>query len=304
MVLHRRSHGVALPELPLETWQASKDTLQLYTQIIGKLRLALSPPEPEWAHVVLYVTSRGLTTGPIPYRDRTFQVDFDFIAHKLIINASDGTSESIGLGPRRVADFYADVFALLEELDIIVDINPIPQELPNPISFEKDTLHAAYDADAVHRFWQALTFADTVLKIHRAPFFGRHSLVHFFWGGFDLAYTRYSGKPATPPPGANKMMRLSMDVEEVYTGFWMGDARYPAPAFASYVYPKPPKLETFGVRPSAAAWNEQVGLFILPYDAVRTADDPTAALLEFFASTYQVCSECSGWDASLLPKNG
>ncbi len=302
MVLHRPAGLVAppLPALPLEPWAATKDTLQLYTQVVGKLRLAVSPPEPEWAHVVFYVTSRGLTTGPIPYRDRTFQVDFDFIGHQLTIASSDGGSETVPLLPRPVADFYEVVFAMLDELRIEADINPIPQEVPNPIAFDKDTIHASYDKDAVRRFWEVLTFVDAAFKEHRAPYRGRHSLVQFFWGSFDLAYTRYSGKPAMPPPGTNRMMRLSMDAEEIYAGFWPGDARYPAPAFGAYIYPKPPGLESLPIGPEKAEWNEQIGLFLLPYEAVRTAASPLDELRLFLRTTFETCASCGAWSRDLI----
>ena len=298
MVLHRRDRVVtapALPALPYESWRETKDTLQLYLQIVGKLRLELSPVEPEWAHVALYVTSTGLTTGPIPHRDRTFQVDVDLVGHQVSVRSSDGRARSLALEPRTVASFFGDVFALLEAIDIVVHVNPIPQEVPDPIAFEKDAVHASYDAQAVTRFFEMLSFADTVFKEFRAPFTGRHSAVHFFWGSFDLAYTRYSGKPAAPPPGAGRMMRVAMDVEEIYTGFWPGDGRYPAPAFAAYAYPKPPDIEKRIVRPDGAAWNDPAGLFILPYDAVRASADPIATLRQFLDSAYEECAACAGW---------
>lgn len=300
MVLHRRDHVVvapALPALPLAEWQATKDTLHMWLQIIGKLRLELSPPEPEWAHVALYVTSRGLTTGPIPYRDRTFQVDVDFTSHDVVVRSSDGRERALHLEPRTVAAFFADFFAMLEAMDIVVHISQLPQEVPGPIAFEKDDVHGSYDAEAVGRFWRQLSFADTVFKEHRAPFAGRHSPVHFFWGSFDLAYTRYSGKTAAPPQGAGRMMQLAMDVEEIYAGYWPGDARYPEPAFGAYVYPKPPGIEGRAVGPMSAKWNEQIGLFLLPFEAVRTAPDPVAALHEFLATTFEECRSCAGWTA-------
>lgn len=301
MVLHRRAHVVtapALPALPLADWRATKETLQLYLQMVGKLKMELSPPEPEWAHVTLFVTSRGLTTGPVPYRDRTFQIDVDLVTHGLHISSSDGREQSLKLEPRTVASFYEDFIALLESMDILVDINPIPQEVADPIAFDKDDLHASYDADAVTTFFRQLSFADTVLKEHRAPFEGRHSPVQFFWGGFDLAYTRYSGRRAPPPAGASRMMQIAMDVEEIYAGFWPGDFRYDAPAFGAYVYPKPAGIENRVIGPKGAAWNEQIGLFLLPFEVVRTAPDPIAALREFLSTTYEECRDCAGWKAS------
>lgn len=298
MVLHRRDHVVvapSLPALPLAQWQATKDTLHMWLQVIGKLRLELSPPEPEWAHVALYVTSRGLTTGPIPYKDRTFQVDVDLVAHDVVIRTSDGLERSLQLEPRTVADFFGDFFALLEAMDIVVHIGQMPQEVPDPIAFEKDTVHASYDAAAVGAFFRQLSFADTVFKAHRAPFEGRHSPVQFFWGSFDLAYTRYSGKRTSPPPGANRMMRIAMDAEEIYAGYWPGDARYPEPAFGAYVYPKPSGIEARKVGPAGAAWNDAIGLFLLPFETVRTAADPVKALDEFLATTFDECRSCAGW---------
>jgi hypothetical protein len=302
VVLRRRGHVLVSgwPPLPLQAWQASKDTLQLYTQIPGKIRMKLAPPEPQWAHVTYYVTARGITTGPMPYRDRVFQIDFDLVSHEFIVNVSDGGHQAIALKPRSVADFYEDVFAVLEELDILVDINPIPQEVPNPISFDKDTVHAAYDREYVARFGEVLRIADTILKRYRAPFTGRHTPVHFFWGGFDLAYSRYCGRPAPPPPGANKMMRVAMDAEETYAGFWLGDARFPEAAFAAYVYPKPDGLEQSKIAPSAAAWNSDIGLFILRYEDARTSKSPEDTVLEFFTSTYRACAVQAKWDPSLL----
>jgi uncharacterized protein DUF5996 len=298
VVLHRRDRVVvapALPALPLAQWQATKDTLHMWLQMIGKLRLELSPAEPEWAHVALYVTSRGLTTGPLPYRDRTFEVDVDLVSHEVRIRASDGRERSLRLEPRTVAAFFADLFAMLESIDIVVHISQMPQEVPDPIPFEKDTKHASYDPDAANRFWRQLSFVDTVFKEHRAPFTGRHSPVHFFWGSFDLAYTRYSGKTAAPPPGAGRMMQVAMDVEEIYAGYWPGDARYPEPALGAYAYPKPSGIESREVGPSGAFWHEQIGLFLLPFETVRTAPDPVAALHEFLTTTFDECRSCAEW---------
>lgn len=288
------------PALPLAQWQSTKDTLQLYTQVVGKVRMVLAPPEPQWSHVTLYVTSRGLTTSPMPYRKRTFQIDFDFIAHKLLIASSDGRTRTLNLEPRSVASFYDCVMSLLSDLDISVTITPMAQEVPDPIAFSQDTTHASYDADYVHRFWTVLSLIDSALKRHRAPFRGRHTPVQFFWGSFDLAYTRYTGKPAAPPPNANFIFRTSMDVEEIYAGFWPGDARFSEPALGCYVYPKPPDLEQRTLRPSAAFWNAQLGLFILRYDDIRTAQSPEDAILEFLSSAYDECASCAGWDRAAL----
>ncbi len=288
------------PSLPLAQWQDTKDTLQLYTQIVGKIRMVLAPPEPQWFHVTLYVTSRGLTTSPIPYHGETFQIDFDFISHKLIVNKSDGQVGSLNLEARSVAKFYESVMSLLADLGINVHITPMPQEVPDPIAFPNDTTHSSYDAEYVHRFWHVLSLIDSTFKRHRAPFRGRHSPVHFFWGSFDLAYTRHTGKPASPPPNANFLFRTSMDVEEIYSGFWPGDARFPEPALAAYVYPKPPDIERRVLQPSTAFWNEQLGLFIVRYEDIRTAQSPEDAILEFLSSAYAECASCAGWNRSVL----
>ncbi len=269
-------------------------------QIAGKLRLALSPPEPEFNHVTLYVTSRGVTTGPLPYEERTLQVDFDFIAHTVLMNSSDGSTQTVPLSARPVAAFYADFMRALNMLGVAVTINPIPQEVPDTTPFDQDTKHVAYDREAVHRFWRVLVQVDTLFKQHRAPFRGRHTPVQIFWGGLDLCYARYSGKPATPPEGANWLYRKSMDAEEIYCGFWAGDARYPNPAFASYVYPRPAGIEQAQIRPKSAVWSAQLGEFLLPYEDVRTADSPSDVIMGFLSSTYDVSATLAGWDRALL----
>jgi hypothetical protein len=287
------------PALPLDAWSETRDTLHRYVQIAGKVRLALAPPEPEFAHVTLFVTARGLTTGPMPVGSRTLQIDFDFIAHRVVLMTSDGGIRSIELTPRAVADFYAETMALLAELKCDVRCSPIPQEVPDLTPMDEDRRHAAYDADSAHRFWQILAATDVVLKRHRAPFRGRHTLVHFFWGSFDLAYDRYSSRPADPPPGANMLFRLSMDAEQIYAGFWPGDARFPEPAFASYVYPRPQGIEQATIKPITAFWHTQLGEFVLRYDDVRSSPSPEETLMQFFGSTYEVSAALAGWDASL-----
>lgn len=288
------------PALPLSAWKDTKDTLHMYAQLVGKVRLALSPAEPEWAHVTLYVTSRGLTTTPIPDAGRTFQIDFDFISHELVISTSDGETRTLALKPRTVAAFYAEVIALLRELKMSVVISPLPQEVANPIPFVDDTKHASYDAEAVHRFWQALSRSDSVMKEFRAPYRGRHTPVQFFWGSFDLSYSRFSGLPADPPPKANRLMRVAMDAQEICFGFWPGDDRFPEAAYFAYGYPRPPGVAQAKILPSLAWWNEQTGLFLVRYEDVRTAESPRKALLEFLSSTYEACATLAGWDRARL----
>ncbi len=267
----------------------------MYTQIIGKIRAALSYPEPEWAHVSLRVTPRGLSTGMIPYGDRGFEIEFDLNAHVLRIFDSDGATREIDLGDRTVADFYAEVTEALRTLDIAVNIRAIPDEVAQRIPFDRDTTHKTYDRERVNRFWRILVQADSALKEHRAPFRRRHTLVQFFWGTFDLAYARFSGRPATPPSN-DVIMREAMDAEEICAGFWAGDDRYGEPAFWAYAYPRPDGVANATIRPDAARWHEELGLFILPYEAVRTAVSPREMLRDFFNSTYDVCSKLAKWD--------
>jgi hypothetical protein len=293
------SRGDPWPNIPYKDWKDTKETLHMYTQVIGKLRLALSPPEPEWAHVALYVTARGLTTGPIPYEDRVFQADFDLIDHTLTINVSDGRTHRLALVPRTVADFYDLVMQGLRSIGIEVQISTMPQEVPHPIPFPDDTIHASYDPVSVTRFWRALVQVDKVLRVHRATFLGRSSLVNFFWGSFDLAYTRYSGRPAEAPPEAGLILRRSADAEQICAGFWPGDDQYPRPAFFAYIYPKPEGFERAEILPSAASWNQEIGEFLLPYDDIWTASSPAQDLLAFLRSTYEVGATLAGWESRI-----
>lgn len=287
------------PSLPYEEWRDTRDTLHMYTQVIGKIRLALAPLEPEWANVALYVTPRGLGTSAIPYGLQCFDVEFDFLDHELVVRSSDGGVDSIPLQGQDVADFYHEVLAALGRLGISVTLNEMPQEVPDPIPFSDDRMHHAYDPTYAHRFWQVLVRVDTVMKQHRATFRGKASPVHFFWGTFDLAATRFSGRPADPPPGSGVIMRLAEDAEQISRGFWPGDQKTPYPAFYAYGYPQPGGCNAVECRPAAARWDDQIRLFVLPYDAVRESPDPAGALTEFLDSTYQHLSGLMGWDPSL-----
>jgi hypothetical protein len=291
--------GDAWPPLPYEAWKDTLETLHLFMQIPGKVRLALAPPEPEWNHVTLYAGARGLTTSPIPYRDRTFEMTFDFIWQKLVVAVNDGKTAFIDLKPRSVADFYAAVMTGLRECGIEVAISDLPQEVPNPIRFHEDTTHASYDAEAVGRFWRALSTIDAVFKRHRAPFRGRHTPVQLWWGSFDHAYERFSGAVAEPPANVNFLMRTSLDACCINAGFWPGDGRFEEPAFYCYVYPKPDGLESAPIRPASAGWNAKLGEFLLRYEDVRQSPSPEAALLEFLESTYSVGAKLAGWDPAL-----
>jgi hypothetical protein len=296
---------VAWPELPTAAWRETYATLHLWTQIVGKIRLVRTPWLNHSWHVALYVTARGLTTSPIPDGSRTFQIDFDFIDHVLRISTSDGAQRQFALGGLSVASFYAAVMAALAELGIHVDIDEMPNELPEPIRFSLDHQHAAYDPDAVERFFQILVNADRVFKQFRTGFLGKASPVHFFWGSFDLAVTRFSGRRAPRHPGG--VPHLSDDVAcEAYShevssaGFWPGSGAIDYPAFYSYAYPAPAGFSTATVRPDAAFFSEALGEFVLPYDAVRTAAEPDQALLDFLQSTYDAAANAAKWDRDAL----
>jgi hypothetical protein len=275
------------PSLPYAEWKETLDTIHMYSQIPGKIRLALSPHEPEWQHTALFVNSRGLTTGPIPYRDHTFEIQFDFLRHYVEIATSLGPGASIHLESRTVADFYAAMMEALARLGIDVAINPKPQEVPDPIPLNEDTQHNTYEEADVARFWTILSGVDGVLREYRAPFRGRHSLVQFFWGSFDLAYFRFTGRPASAPPGANLLMREGLDAEMICAGFWFGDGRLSEPAFYSYMAPKPDGLERAVIRPASAGWNKDIGEFIMRYEDARATPSPRETIREFLQSSYE-----------------
>ncbi len=288
-----QSH-IPWPSLPYSQWKETLDTIHMYSQIPGKIRLALSPREPEWQQTALYVNSRGLTTGPIPYRDHTFEIQFDFLRHYVEIATSLGPGASIHLESRTVADFYSAMMATLARLGIDVAINPEPQEVPNPIPLNEDTGHDTYEEGEIARFWTILSGVDSVLREYRAPFRGRHSLVQFFWGSFDLAYFRFTGRAASAPPGANMLMREGLDAEMICAGFWFGDGRLGEPAFYSYMAPKPDGLERAVIRPAGAGWNKDIGEFIFRYEDARAASSPRAAILEFLNSSYDAAAAAKG----------
>jgi hypothetical protein len=295
----------AWPELPTAAWRETYATLHLWTQIIGKIRLARSPWLNHSWHVALYVTARGLTTSPIPDGPRTFQIDFDFIDHALHISTSDGAARRFELAGHSVASFYAATMAALAELGIHVTIDETPNELPEPIRFSEDTVHAVYDTDAVERFLQILVNADRVFKQFRTGFLGKASPVHFFWGSFDLAVTRFSGRRAPRHPGGVPHLPDTV-ASEAYShevssaGFWPGSGAVDYPAFYSYAYPEPAGFRTTRVKPDAAFFGEALGEFILPYDAVRTAANPDSALLDFLQSTYEAAAIAAKWDRDAL----
>ena len=293
------------PELPLAAWRDTCATLQLWSQIVGKIRLARTPWLNHSWHVALYVTPTGLTTSPIPDGTRTFQIDFDFIKHALLISTSDGANRQLALAGHSVASFYDAVMAALAELGIHVAIDDMPNELPDPIRFSVDEVHKSYDPEAVRRFLQILVNADRVFKQFRTGFLGKASPVHFFWGSFDLAVTRFSGRRAPRHPGGVPHLSDAVACEayshEVSSaGFWPGSGAIDYPAFYSYAYPEPTGFRSTRVRPDAAFFSEPLGEFILPYDAVRTADDPDQALLAFLQSTYEAAAVAAQWDRNAL----
>jgi Family of unknown function (DUF5996) len=304
-LLHHADRTRTWPSLPLDEWQDTYATLHMWTQVVGKIRLAQSPMVNHWWQVPLYVTARGLTTSSIPYGSEAFQIDFDFVDHRLTIASSAGGEQNLALVPRTVADFYHELFSALRSLGIEVHIWTTPVEVPDVIPFEKDRVHAAYDADYAHRCWRILLQADRVFKAFRGRFLGKSSPVHFFWGGFDLAVTRFSGRQAPAYAGAAPnvgphVMHESYSHEVISAGFWPGDGRLPYPAFYAYAVPEPAGFRGARVRPEDAFYSGELGLFILPYDAVRTAERPDEMLLEFMQSTYDTGANLGKWDRHAL----
>lgn len=294
--------AAAWPALPLDAWQDTYATLHMWTQIVGKVRLRLSAPVNHWWHCALYVTSRGLTTSPIPYGSGTFELQFDFLDHQLVISVGDGVVRRIRLAPRSVADFYEEVMAALRALGIRVRISVKPNEVPNPIPFPEDTQHASYDREFATRFWRILVSADTVLKEFRSGFVGKCSPVHFFWGSFDLAVTRFSGRAAPPLGSADAVTREGYSHEAISVGFWPGGGTVLGPAFYSYTAPAPPGLATAVIRPAAASYHADLGEFLLMYDEMRKTDSPRASLLTFAQSTYEAGANLARWDRAALDR--
>jgi Family of unknown function (DUF5996) len=292
----------AWPALPLDAWRDTYATLHMWTQIVGKVRTTLSPPVNHWWHSTLYVTARGLTTSPIPYGTRTFDVSFDFIDHNLLIQTSDGMSKALGLFPRSVAEFYHEFLSALRALDLEVTINPLPQEVPNPIRCDEDDVHASYDPEYAHRCWRILVQADRVFKQFRGRFLGKCSPVHFFWGSFDLAVTRFSGRRAPERPGADRVTREAYSHEASSCGFWPGSGPIQEAAFYAYAVPQPEGFAGAAIRPASAWYSAEVGEFLLRYEDVRTANDPDAVLLDFLQSTYEAAADLAGWDRAALER--
>ncbi|HTO81705.1 MAG TPA: DUF5996 family protein [Methylomirabilota bacterium] len=292
------------PDLSYASWRETAATLQLWTQIVGKVRLKLTPWLNHSWQVTLYVTARGLGTSPIPVGSEMLELEFDFIGHRLVARTSRGEERSLPLKSQTVADFYHRVVDLLNGMGVAAVINEVPNELANPIRFSQDRTHSAYDAGAAHRFWRALVQVDRVFKLFRTGFLGKASPVHFFWGSFDLAVTRFSGRPAPLHPGGvpglpDAVTREAYSHEVSSAGFWPGSDAFPQPAFYSYAYPEPEGFRDRPVTPGAR-FDETLGEFILPYDAVRSAAKPDALLLDFLSTTYAAAAEAGGWDRAAL----
>jgi hypothetical protein len=291
--------GTEWPALPYEEWSDTLDTLHMILQILGKVRVALSPKEPEWAHITLYVSARGLTTGPVPSNIGLFDVEADLLHHEVVIRTADGEVEQVPLRARPVAEFWSEFNGALQKLGIEVELSPEPQEVPDPIPFPDDTTHAAYDPEAATRFWRALTVIEPVFAAYRADFQGKVSRVQLFWGHVDVNVTRFSGEPCTPPPGAGMLDRETYDYEQMSVGWWPGDGNVRKPAFYAYGYPKPEGIESADLGVAGAGWNADLGEFLLDYDAVRAAPSPETALRAFLDAAYDACATRANWDPRL-----
>jgi Family of unknown function (DUF5996) len=292
------------PDLKFSEWQDTCATLHMWTQVVGKIRLKQTPLVNHWWNVPLYVSARGLTTSAMSYRDRIFEMEFDFIDHVLLIKCSDGAEKRLPLRPQSVAAFYAEVMQALRELGMPIKIWSMPVEVPNPIRFEADQEHASYDAEYANRFWQALVKIDEVLKDFRAGFIGKVSPVHFFWGSFDMAVTRFSGKPAPERPGADLITREAYSHEVISHGFWPGNKDMDA-AFYSYTAPEPTGLADAKVRPATTFYSKEQKEFFLPYKEVREPDasgSPEKKLLDFLETTYEAGANLAGWDRAALER--
>lgn len=292
------------PELSYPAWRETAATLQLWTQVVGKIRLSLTPWLNHGWHVPLYVSTRGLTTSPMPVGREILEIEFDFITHRLLVRTSRGDEHTLSLEPQSVAQFYVGLMKLLGDIGIQVSINEMPNEVPDPIHFSEDRTHASYDADAAHRFWRALLQADRVFKLFRSGFLGKASPVHFFWGSFDLAVTRFSGRHAPVHPGSvpglpDAVTREAYSHEVSSAGFWPGSDAYPHAAFYSYAYPEPPGFRDAKVSPGAV-FDAALGEFILPYETMRGASDPDRMLLDFLSTTYAAAADAGGWDRAAL----
>jgi len=294
------------PALPLSEWKETYDTLHMWTQIVGKIQLALTPTENHWWNTTLYVSPRGLTTSTMHHNGRLLQIDFNFIDHKLIIETTDAPAKTIDLRSLSVADFYQETMDALNSFEMPVKIWTTPVEVADRIPFENDEKHASYDPEYVQKFWRILTQADRVFAEFRCRFNGKVSPVHFVWGAFDLAVTRFSGRTAPRHPGAANLARFvaveAYSHEVSSCGFWPGGGPIDKPVFYAYTYPVPPGFNEYHTQPAQAFYHREMGEYLLPYDVVRTANSPDDILLSFLQSTYEAAATCGNWDRSALER--
>jgi hypothetical protein len=291
------------PSLPLAEWQATREALHMRMQIVGKTRLALAPRQNHWWHVPLYVSARGLTTTPMPYGPRTFQVELDLVDHRLVVETNDGTIREIALRPQPVADFYREYMDLLADLGITVKVWPVPVEVDRAIPFLEDRVHAAYEPMHARRFFLMLLQADRITKRFQGRFLGKSSPVHFFWGAFDLAHTRFSGRRAPEhAPSEWWVLREANSHEEFSVGFWPGSGGVAEPAFYAYARPEPPGFDAAVIRPPEASYSRELADFILPYEAVRASPSPDQAVLDFYQSAYDAAADLARWDRTALDR--
>ena len=300
--LSDRDRNHLWPSLPYEAWKDTYATLHMWTQIVGKIRLKLSPFINHWWEVALYLSPHGLRTSPIPYRHKAFEIEFDFIDHVVAILVSDGRRLTMALAPRSVADFYQELINLMASLDITVQIDLEPKEIPNPIPLEQDHQHVSYDRQYANRFWRILVQCDRLFNQFRGGFIGKCSPVHFFWGSFDHVVTRFSGRRAPPRPEADHLTQVAYSHEVISCGFWPGSGNIPEPAFYAYAAPEPPGFATAKVAPLTAFYNAPTKGFILKYDDVRSSRDPDRMVLEFCQSTYDVGADLGKWDRQELER--
>ena len=298
------NHPECWPALPLESWRETYATLHMWTQIVGKIRMRLTPLVNHWWNVPLYVTTRGLTTSRVPYGDRSFELWFDFVRHELVLATSDGMTKALPLEPMAVAEFYRRCMELLRSADIEVSIWTTPVEIPDPIPFEKDQIHHSYDRESVKKLWRILMSVDGVLQMFRSRFIGKSSPVHFFWGSFDLAVTRFSGRKAPERQGADGVAREAYSHEVSSVGFWPGSGNIVGPAFYSYAAPEPKGFREAKVKPDAARYDEGLGEFLVMYEDIRATEEPSEALLAFCQSTYEAGANAAGWDREALERQG
>ena len=291
------------PPLPWKEWEPTATTLHLWTQIVGKIRLALTPLQNHWWNVPLYLTARGLTTSAMFYQGALLDIEFDFVSHDLHFRISSGANLSVPLRPQSVADFYQEFLVCLKALGVSVEIHPVPVEIPNPIPFAEDRTHASYDADYAHRFWRILSATDRLFKKFSTPFLGKISPVHFFWGSFDLAVTRFSGRPAPPRAGADLITREAYSHEAISAGFWPGNGGFGEPAFYCYAAPSPPGLDKSTIGSPAGYFDPKLGEFLLKYGDARATSSPDDAILEFLQTTYEAAANLAKWDRQALERD-